>query len=173
MKIRRALIGVLAASGLFALLAASLNTSERLVWNATASAPIGLYWVETDSPLAVGDYLAVRPAPDLANWLAQRGYVPKGALLIKRLAALSPSAVCRTGDVITIDGAFAAQAERTDRAGRPLAEWRGCHRLEARQLFLLNPAAGSLDGRYFGPLDARAVVGRAVRLRLPGVRHDA
>lgn len=173
MRPPRSLIAVLAGGALVSLLAAGLNAPERLVWNATASAPTGLYWIEPHARLAVGDYLAVRPAPDLAAWLAQRGYLPEGALLIKRAAAVAPAVVCRSGDVITIDGRVAAQAERRDSAGRALPEWQGCHRLPPHRLFLLNPAAGSLDGRYFGPLDTRAVVGRAVRLRFPGARHDA
>ena len=163
---------LLAAGGLLTLAAAAMNASERLVWNVTASAPTGLYWVARDGASAVGDYLVVRPPPALADWLAQQGYLPKGALLVKRLAAGSPSVVCRTGSVVTIDGVVAARAEPFDHAGRALPHWRGCHTLTPHRLFLLNPAAGSLDGRYFGPLDAGTVVGRAVPLRLSGARHD-
>jgi type IV secretory pathway protease TraF len=108
----------------------------------------------------------VQPHPALAAWLSARGYLPSGALLIKRVAALTPSRVCRDGDYVTIDGATAAMAERRDRFGRDLPVWRGCMALGSDEVFVLNPAPGSLDSRYFGPLPRGRVVGRATPLWL-------
>lgn len=161
-------LSLLAGGGLIALLSAGGETTPRVVWNTTTSAPLGLYLVDPGAQLSVGDLAAVRPEPLLAGWLDARGYLPAGALLIKRLAAAAPSDVCRDGANIRIAGAVVAQAARTDRAGRPLPVWRGCRRLARDQAFFLNPAPGSLDSRYFGPIRADAVVGRATRLALPG-----
>ena len=65
--------------------AASLR--PQLVWNATASAPEGLYRLQADRPPAVGDWTAVRAPQPLAGWLERRGYLPDGVLLIKKVAA--------------------------------------------------------------------------------------
>jgi type IV secretory pathway protease TraF len=155
------------AAGVFSLaVAAPLAGRPRLIWNATASAPEGLYWLAAADRLAVGDWAAVRPPPGLRVWLDRRGYLPAGALLIKRLAAAAPTQVCRYGETITIAAAVAGQAAPRDRAGRELPVWQGCRTLGAQQLFFLNDAPGSLDGRYFGPLPRAAVVGRAVPLWL-------
>ena len=81
-------------------------------------------------------------------------------LLIKRVAALAPSVVCRDGDAITIDRTVVAHAEARDHAGRPLPVWSGCRMLTASDVFLLNAARGSLDSRYLGPLPRASVVGR-------------
>lgn len=135
--------------------------APQLVWNATASAPEGLYRLHPDGPLAVGDWAALRAPQPLAGWLERRGYLPDGVLLIKKVAARAPSRVCRQGDTITVDGRLLARAERGDRTGQPLPAWRGCFVLAEHDLFLLNPAAGSLDSRYFGALPDAAVVGRA------------
>ena len=37
----------------------------------------------------------------------------------------------------------------------------GCHRVRTDELFLLNPAPDSLDGRYFGALPAAGLIGTA------------
>jgi len=145
----------------------------RLLWNTTASAPIGFYALQDASTLAVGDQVALRPPPRLAAWLDASGFVPDGALLLKRVAAVSPSVICRHGGRVTRDGALVAMAEARDRFGRPLPVWSGCHALTADEVFVLNPAAGSLDGRYFGVLPRRTVVARADPLWLFGGSRDA
>jgi len=143
------------------------------IWNATASAPEGLYRLQPDGAWQRGDLVAVRPTPDLSSWLDRRGYAPEGVLLIKRVAALAPSMTCRTGAAITIDRALVAQARSRDHAGRSLPAWSGCRVLTTEDVFLLNPAEGSLDSRYLGPLPRRAVVGRVTPLWLiPDPPHD-
>ena len=49
--------------------------------------------------------------------------------------------------------------------GNPLPVWRGCRVVAEGELFLMNgQVRDSLDGRYFGPLPASAVIGRAIPL---------
>lgn len=138
------------------------NHAPLLVWNASASAPIGFYAVHPAGALAVTDLIVARPSELLAEWLAARGYLPKGALLIKRVAALPGQKVCRTDFTISVDGSAVAEANARDHAGRDLPRWSGCFVLRSGDVFLLNwdhPA--SLDGRYFGALPADTIVGRA------------
>lgn len=158
-----------------ALLAGSLAVSlqPRWVWNATASAPEGLYRLHSHRSWTRGDLVAVRPSPTLGSWLDRRGYAPAGVLLIKRVAALAPSEVCRDGGAITIDRTLVAHAEARDRRGRTLPVWRGCRVLGAGEVFLLNPAQGSLDSRYLGVLPRSSVVGRVTPLWLISDRPDA
>lgn len=137
----------------------------KLLWNITASAPVGLYWVARPQPLRRGDLVVVSPANALAIFLAERDYLPLGAPLIKPLAALPGQQICRAGAVVRIDGVLVAQARRRDRRGRDLPTWQGCRTLVQGQVFLLNPAReDSLDGRYFGELPTASVVGRAMPL---------
>ena len=77
----------------------------KLIWNATASAPIGFYTVEP------------------------------------------------------------ADALERDSRGRALPVWQGCRRIADGEVFLMNTAvADSLDGRYFGALPAREIIGKATPL---------
>jgi type IV secretory pathway protease TraF len=95
--------------------------------------------------------------------MAARGYLGKNVPLLKHVAAKAGQRVCRIGSVVNVDGRPAAVALIHDRAGRPLPVWRGCRTLNAEELLLLNPAhPDSLDGRYFGPLPAPTMLGRAI-----------
>ena len=147
------------------LASACIPVSRVLVWNATASVPTGLYYIAGSNELAVGDRVLVDPPPGLRGFLAERGYLPLGVPLIKRIAALPGAEVCRAGLVLTIDGRPAARARRADRMRRPLPVWSGCRRLLQGEVFVLNPhIPESFDGRYFGPLAQDRIAGRAVPL---------
>ena len=135
--------------------------SPILLWNASASAPIGLYRLEGTVPVGLGDQTAWRPPVPWAGWFAARGYVPVGVPLIKTVAAVTPSVVCRDGDRLFIDGRPAAQARRRDTAGRPLPRWQGCVRLGPDDVLILSPGVpDALDGRYFGPVSRGDLMGR-------------
>ena len=136
-----------------------------LIWNASASAPIGLYGVERASALNVADLVIVKPPEPIAQFLADGGYLPIGVPLLKYVAALPGQEVCRTGFVITIDGTAIGDARERDSRGRPLPVWTGCHVVGNDEVFLLNPLSpNSLDGRYFGVLPSASIVGRAIPL---------
>lgn len=139
-----------------------LPIAPKLIWNASASTPIGLYRITRVDIFAVGDLVAVDPPEPFANLLVTRGYVARGAPLMKLVAAGPGQEVCRSGREITIDGWPVAAALDRDRMGRQLPVWRGCHLLAIREVFLLNAnVPDSLDGRYFGPLPTASIIDRA------------
>src|SRR5262249_47373216 len=67
----------------------------RLLWNGSASVPIGFYGVESIDQLAVTNLVVALPPNSLAAFLAERDYVPFGVPLIKRVLALRGQTVCR------------------------------------------------------------------------------
>ena len=107
-------------------IASFIPTPTRLVWNVSASAPIGLYAIELARRLEVTDLLAIKPPAALARFLVERGYVGAGVPLMKRVAALPGQEVCRRDRTITVDGVAYGDALERDRVGRPLPVWRGC-----------------------------------------------
>ncbi|MBT0779201.1 S26 family signal peptidase [Paracoccus sp. pheM1] len=165
---RRIRTAYLAATGLAVLVIGGISATDiapRLIWNASASLPIGLYRVEPPTTFALGDLVAVDPPEPLAQFVAARGYVGPGVPLLKRVAALPGTRVCRTGATITVDGLVLGAARERDRLGRPLPSWQGCQVVGTDEVFLMNrEAEDSLDGRYFGPLSATSVIGRAIPL---------
>lgn len=142
-----------------------VSFAPKLIWNASASTPIGLYAIEPDRSPEVTDLVAVRAPEPLASFLSDGGYLPRGVPLMKRVAALPGQRVCRTGLAITVDAVPMGEALDRDRRGRPLPIWQGCRDVAQGELFLMNwQVSDSLDGRYFGPLPASAVIGRAIPL---------
>lgn len=139
----------------------SLKPHPWLLWNASASAPVGLYTVSEANSLTLGELIVVTPPPDIAHFMAERHYLPMRVPLMKHVAALPGQRVCRRGSIVTVDDSVVAVARTRDRAGRPLPAWHGCYHILAGDLFLLNAAPDSLDGRYFGSLPASGLIGIA------------
>lgn len=161
---RRVLIG--GGTALCALLLPTVHSPAlRLVWNVSASVPVGLYHIAPNAALHRGGLVALRPPPALARYMAMRRYVETGALLVKPIAAVSGQQVCRKSLTVTIDGATVATALVTDSNLRPLPTWTGCRHLRPGTVFLLAlDVPTSFDGRYFGPVATSSIVGRAVPL---------
>ena len=134
-----------------------------LVWNATASAPRGLYCITPLTGLQAGDFVLVRPDPASAALYAERGYLPLGVPLLKRVGALGGMRVCEHSGDVTIEGRHVADALPTDGRGRPMTSWSGCRALSDGEFFALNAdVPTSLDGRYFGPSPLSSAIGRAI-----------
>lgn len=105
------------------------------------------------------------PPEPFARIFIERGYLGQGAPLLKRVMGVSGQIVCRENGSITVDAVPLGDARTTDRSGRELPVWNGCRRIAPGHLFLMNPdVRDSLDGRYFGPISAGTIIGRAMPL---------
>ncbi len=91
----------------FAMLAigglAFFRPAPRLIWNATASTPTGLYALRPAGQFRVLELVAVRPPEPIASYLADGGFLPRGVPLLKHVMALPGQTVCRASDAITVD----------------------------------------------------------------------
>ncbi|HEY0123222.1 MAG TPA: S26 family signal peptidase [Rhizobium sp.] len=140
-----------------------IDADKKLIWNASASVPVGLYRIERGDALLVGDIAVVMPPDELAIFLDERRFLPKGLPLLKRVLALGGTTICRNGAEIIAYGMSYGQAQERDSQGRPLPVWQGCRTLNDGEAFLMNwDAPDSFDGRYFGPLPLSTVFGRAI-----------
>ena len=132
------------------------------MWNASASVPLGLYRLQPTDERYVTEFVAVMPPEPLATFLADGSYLPRGVPMLKRVLALPGQTVCREGLTVIVDAIVMGTARKRDGRGRPLPVWQGCRVIAVGELFLMNwRSADSLDGRYFGPIPASAVIGRA------------
>lgn len=158
---KRVVVAMLAGVGILAL-SAGKAALPLFMWNASASVPVGLYRLQAIDKLYAAELVVVVPPEPLATFLVQGGYLPRSVPMLKRVLALPGQAVCRRGFMILIDGIAMGLARERDGRGRPLPTWQGCRVIAADQLFLMNwQSADSLDGRYFGPIPASAVIARA------------
>ncbi|MGH6847464.1 MAG: S26 family signal peptidase [Methylocella sp.] len=165
MSARIVILGTMLASATLTIAPAAIDFSPAFIWNASASVPIGLYRVLPEDHLAVTDLVVLMPPEPIAKFLADRDFLPRGVTLLKRVLALPGQTVCRVRLVVMIDGIVMATARERDHRGRPLPAWQGCRTIAQGEVFLMNwEFADSLDGRYFGPLPAASIIGRAVPL---------
>jgi conjugative transfer signal peptidase TraF len=149
--------------GLVALVTTIIVTPRPLfVWNASASATIGLYFVSSRSGLERGDMAALWLPPRHRRLAADRGYLPHNIPAIKRVVAVPGDSVCALGSRISVNGKWIADRHTGDAKGRPMPWWQNCKRLGQDELFLLNEeAANSFDGRYIGISKTSDVIGEA------------
>jgi conjugative transfer signal peptidase TraF len=139
-----------------------------IVYNASASAPLGFYHVLPIGALHRGDLVLVRTPTAARRLAAERGYLPATVPLVKRIAARDGDTVCAINHAVTINGRHVADQLAADRMGRKLPRWTGCQTLRTGEIFLLMAdVPDSFDGRYFGPVPVRAVIGRLVPLWRP------
>jgi conjugative transfer signal peptidase TraF len=139
----------------------------RLIWNASASVPIGLYAMHPVGKLQLSELVVVRAPPALAQFLAERHYLPIGVPMLKRVLALSGQTVCRWGRTVIVDGVSMGDALDRDSEGRKLPVWQGCRQIGHGEIFLMNrQSQDSFDVRYFGPLPVTSIAGEATPLWL-------
>jgi conjugative transfer signal peptidase TraF len=161
-------IGWVVTTGFAALMAGAsilFRPAPKLVWNASASVPVGLYAIHPIDVIRSGELVLVLPPEAVAQYLDQRGYLPRGVPILKHVLALPGQSVCRIERTITVDGTAVGDALDRDRQGRDLPAWHGCRIVAHGEMFLMNwRSDSSFDGRYFGPLPASTIVGRATPL---------
>jgi type IV secretory pathway protease TraF len=118
----------------------------RLIWNASASAPIGSDLDPAHHP-AVTDLVAVgRTSRSPTSWSSAAISVARAADEARHGAA--GQRVCRTGLAITVDGCRSG-VRSTAIARPPAAGLAGLPPYRRRRLFLMNPdVRDSLDGRF-------------------------
>lgn len=160
-RIRRRAGALAALIGLVGLTIAA-QPAPRLVWNASASAPIGLYSVSPGASPRAGD-MVIAWVPEAARRVAAaRRYIPINVPLVKRVAGVPGDEVCAFGNAISIEGRRVATRRQVDGMGRAMPWWNGCRTLRDGDYFLLMAGApASFDGRYFGITHGRDIVGTA------------
>lgn len=159
---RSGMLLAIAAALPIAGMAATLVFPPRplLLWNASASSPVGLYRIGAPDRVSVGS-MVIAWAPEPARKLgAMRHYLPYNVPLVKRVAAAAGDEVCAVGGAVFVNGRPVALRSERDPSGRRMPWWSGCRRLARGELFLLNPSVPqAFDGRYFGVTPASHVVG--------------
>ena len=133
----------------------------RLVWNTSASAPVGLYGVVPGADIVRGDMVIARVPARLRALASARRYLPETVPLVKRVAAVAGDEICALGSEIFRDGRKIAVRKAIDAKRRTMPWWEGCRVLRGREVFLLMDAPASFDGRYFGITQGNLVLGRA------------
>ena len=91
------------------ILAPFLGHHKRLIWNRTASAPIGLYWVK-DGPITYDRWAVLSPKSDASEWAEASGYVGEDWPLLKAITGLPGDEICRENETILMGTALSCPA---------------------------------------------------------------
>ena len=172
MRRRRLVRRGIALTGLVAAVAGTTlwRPAPRLVWNMSASAPLGLYAVDVGARVMSGDMVVARIPARWRHLAGARHYLPAHIPAVKRVAATAGEEVCAQGRTIRVDGRPIAHRLAVDGAGRPMPAWAGCALLGRDELFLIMDARDSFDGRYFGISKRADVLGKVIPLWTWGTR---
>jgi conjugative transfer signal peptidase TraF len=146
---------LLAISAAYVAMLIGFDVREPLIiYNASGSAPLGFYDIDSRLPTR-GELAVIKPPPLIELMIVARGILPPSVPLVKQVAAIGGDEVCRSKEpqgAIAINGKVVAEVLDQDREGRPLPSWDGCIRLVDGEFFLLQPHPHSFDSRYFGPV---------------------
>lgn len=164
-KVRRRRLGRRAAAlGLLCgglLISTALPPSPRIIWNASASAAIGLYAVTPGARPRVGDIVIARVPERDRMFAARRHYLPANVPLVKRVRAEPGDRVCAFEGAVFVNGRRIVTRRMVDARGRVMPWWTGCVTLRRGALLLLMDHPASFDGRYFGPTARGDIIGTA------------
>lgn len=132
-----------------------------LVWNVSASAPVGLYAIGRPGGITPGTVVLARVPAPWRGLAGERRYIPVNVPLVKRVAAGPGDRVCAVGARILVNGYRVTERRAWDGQRRPMPWWQGCVTLRNGALFLLMDDPASFDGRYFGPTGQSDILGKA------------
>lgn len=163
-RLRRWLVCIGAGLGLL-LITIAFPLRPWFIWNASASTPVGLYYIGFDEALKRGDLVALRLPKSVRLFAAERHYLPGNIPALKRIVAVQNDTVCAAGNRIFVNGKQMVHRLPADTKGRAMPFWEGCKTLRRGDLFLLNEdAKNSFDGRYIGITQTSDVIGKVTLL---------
>jgi conjugative transfer signal peptidase TraF len=145
------------SAALVALYVSLARVPDVILYNDTASMPVGFY-LRSNDQIAMGSIVTVEVHQVAHSYALERG-AGSNFRLLKRIAATEGNIVCADGDQITIDDEVRAFRSARDSNGRPLPSWSGCRELNEGQYLVLGDSADSFDGRYFGIVTAANIEG--------------
>ena len=145
------------SAALIALYVSLSRVPDIILYNDTASMPVGFY-LRSNDQIALGTIVTVEVHEIAHAYALERG-VGSNFRLLKRIAATEGNIVCADGAQITVDGEVRALRSARDSVGRTLPSWSGCRELSEGQYLVLGDSADSFDGRYFGIVTASNIEG--------------
>ncbi len=150
----------------------SFPPKPKLLYNPSASAPIGWYKLVDKSSLEIGDQVAAY-APGWARKLAdERRYLPYEYPMIKTIWAGSGAIICTKNNRISVPNYPVITSLSQDSLGRDMPTLSGCFTLKADEYFLVSPdVQAGFDSRYFGAVHRESILGRVEYLGNPKITH--
>ncbi len=145
------------------LLSLTFHHIGGIVINYTASLPKGLYHLRPIDTDITRDMLVALTVPEhVQSMVYGRGWLVKGSLLLKPVAAVAGDRISITDEGLLINTRYFGPVYPCDTQGLPLPVLRTSYTLKENQIFLACPYPRSFDSRYFGPVDKKDIIAEVI-----------
>ena len=149
---------------LLSLIALEGRLPQVLVYNGTASVEVGWYLLLPPEDIAEGDMVIFSLPEDVQALAVERGWLPQGTRLLKRVGALGGSMYGVNGShQFYVNEKYLGQASTVDGLGRSMPDKAtGGHVVEEGAFLPVGDNPKSFDGRYYGTVPLEKVEHKAV-----------
>ena len=131
------------------------------VINYTDSLPEGVYRLYPVTEINLNTLIAIDVPEPYKDMVYGRGWLIRGGILIKPVAAMSGDRIDINDSKLYINGRYFGPVFKQDLQGLPLPGVSGSYELKKDGLFLASPYARSFDSRYFGPVTKDSILAEA------------
>lgn len=131
--------------------------------NYSMSEPVGIYYkTKFDGSLKKGELVFLEVPFRARTYLFGRGWIHPGDVLLKNVGAIAGDSVYITESAIYVNGKYVGPLCTRDSQNRPLPQIRGELKIKAGHFLpIATRQPNSFDGRYFGPVSQRLILGKA------------
>lgn len=135
----------------------------HVTYSATTSMPRGFYLVVPIKKIMRYDIVEFTPPKVILDFVRNLHWIPESGLVIKYVFGMPGDDVCVHDEAIWINGNKIGRVYRTYAFEKLLPQTKICGKLENDQYLLLSTKRErSFDGRYFGAISSRNILGRAI-----------
>ena len=150
----------------FAILIATLkHNGILLTYQISVSMPRGFYLIFPAKNIHRGDIVVFAPPPPIIEFLKQHEWAPSNGHLMKIVVATAGDNICKRSGAVWINEKRFAPVYDYYAPKRLLPNTPFCETLSNHHYLLMSTLVPhSFDGRYFGPVDENAIIGKAKRI---------
>ena len=164
-KLRGLFLALLFIAAIFLTVGLLKKHGYAITYAVTVSMPKGWYLIVSPEKIARHDIVQFKPPEQALNFLHKEHLIPRSDLLLKYVVGLPDDFVCNKNGVILVSQKKFGTVYQFDSKGIKLPKSSFCGKLGHDQYLLLSDRVkNSFDGRYFGPIYKKDIIGRAVLL---------
>jgi len=151
------------------ILSITVSTIKKLgyhiTYSVTSSMPQGFYLVIPAKKIARYDIVEFIPPPSVLDFIKEKHWVPQSGSIIKYVFAIPNDHVCIHDEAIWINSKKIGPVYKFYAQNKLLPQTKICGKLTEDQYLLLSTEnKRSFDGRYFGTISSKRILGRAVSI---------
>jgi conjugative transfer signal peptidase TraF len=129
----------------------------------TDSQPYGIYRrIPLNGQLKHGELVLFKVPDQASPYVYGRGWLPKGWLLLKNVGALPGDRFTISNHCLMINNKYIGPVFKQDSKSKPMPRLRGCYQVPKGYFLPISThIKKSFDGRYFGAISTKLIVGKA------------